>query len=100
MSAWRHSAALLSAAVGAPLGAAALALRPRWREGWRERLGLLDRQEPGAIWVHGASVGEILAAGRLPANPIRKVRRAEMRAASLSFLAVALLLGSSAIADA
>lgn len=65
MPVWRHSAALLSAAVGAPLGIAAMALRPRWRVGWRERIGLLGEHKPGAIWVHGSSVGEILAAGRL-----------------------------------
>ena len=33
--------------------------------GLRERLGALPGLPPGAIWVHGASVGEILAASRL-----------------------------------
>lgn len=32
--------------------------------GLRERLGTLPGLPPGAIWVHGASVGEILAAAR------------------------------------
>jgi 3-deoxy-D-manno-octulosonic-acid transferase len=32
--------------------------------GLRERLGQRPGLPPGAIWVHGASVGEILAAGR------------------------------------
>ena len=65
MNVWRHSGALLSAGLLAPLGAAALALRPDWRVGWRERLGAGARPDAGAIWVHGASVGEILAASRL-----------------------------------
>ena len=46
-------------------------LRPRWREGLRERLGagaarvghaLAGRQQ---VWVHAVSVGEVVAAGRL-----------------------------------
>ena len=65
MGLWRHSAALASALVGAPLGLAALALRPRWRHGLVERLGVGTRLAPGAVWVHGSSVGEILAALRL-----------------------------------
>jgi 3-deoxy-D-manno-octulosonic-acid transferase len=65
VSVWRHSAAAVSALVAAPVVAAALAARPAWRPGWRERLGLGDRLAPGSIWVHGASVGEILAASRL-----------------------------------
>jgi 3-deoxy-D-manno-octulosonic-acid transferase len=65
MRVWRHSAAFLSAALGAPVGLAALALRPRWRDGWRERVGLGAAAASGAIWVHASSVGEILAAGRL-----------------------------------
>ena len=65
MNLWRHSGALLAAGLLAPLGATALALRPDWRAGWRERLGAGGRPEAGAIWVHGASVGEILAASRL-----------------------------------
>ncbi len=60
-----HSAAALSAALALPVGAGLLALRPRWRVGLRERLGLAPLPTPGAVWVHGASVGEILAASRL-----------------------------------
>jgi 3-deoxy-D-manno-octulosonic-acid transferase len=56
-----HSVAALSALAAAPVGAAALALRPGWRVGLRERLGAAA-MSPGAVWVHGASVGEILAA--------------------------------------
>jgi 3-deoxy-D-manno-octulosonic-acid transferase len=56
--------AALAALALAPLAAGALALRPAWRVGLRERLGALPGLPPGAIWVHGASVGEILAAGR------------------------------------
>jgi len=61
---FRHSAAALSAAVGAPVAAGALALRPRWRTGWRERIGggpvAID-----AIWVHAASIGEVSASAQL-----------------------------------
>jgi 3-deoxy-D-manno-octulosonic-acid transferase len=60
-----HSVAALVAAVGAPLAAAALAIRPAWRVGIRERMGRLPRLTPGAVWVHAASVGEILAASHL-----------------------------------
>jgi len=47
----------------APVVLAMLVLRPAWRTGWRERLGGLPPTERGrpAIWVHGASVGEITA---------------------------------------
>ena len=64
MRALEHSAAALAALAAAPIGAAALALRPGWRVGLRERLGAAAAI-PGAIWVHGASVGEILAARSL-----------------------------------
>ncbi len=57
-----HSLAALAALVAAPAGLAALALRPGWRPGLRERLGGAPRSAPGALWIHGASVGEILAA--------------------------------------
>lgn len=57
-----HSAAALAALAGAPVGLAALALRPSWRRGLRERLGAAACAAPGALWIHGASVGEILAA--------------------------------------
>jgi 3-deoxy-D-manno-octulosonic-acid transferase len=61
---FRHSAALLAAALGAPVAAGALALRPRWRAGWRERLGAGPVAE-GGIWLHAASVGEVTASAKL-----------------------------------
>jgi 3-deoxy-D-manno-octulosonic-acid transferase len=61
---FRHSAAALSAALAAPVAAGALALHPRWRAGWRERLGAGPIAED-AIWVHAASVGEVTASARL-----------------------------------
>jgi 3-deoxy-D-manno-octulosonic-acid transferase len=60
-----NSLSALSAVAAAPLGLGVLALRPSWRVGLRERLGAQPAVAPGAIWVHGASVGEILAASRL-----------------------------------
>ena len=61
--AWlRHSLAASSAAIAVPLLAGALVARPRWREGFRERLGRFPRTDPGRVWVHGASVGEVTAA--------------------------------------
>jgi 3-deoxy-D-manno-octulosonic-acid transferase len=63
--AWRHSLAAVTAALALPVGLVALALRPSWRAGWRERLGVAGLRAPGAIWVHAASVGEITAAARL-----------------------------------
>jgi len=60
-----HAVAALAAVALAPVAAGVLALRPAWRIGLRERLGALPGQPPGAVWVHGASVGEILAASRL-----------------------------------
>ncbi|MDJ0786104.1 MAG: 3-deoxy-D-manno-octulosonic acid transferase [Myxococcota bacterium] len=60
-----HSLSALGALVAAPvLGAGAL-FWPRWRVGLRERLGARPESPDGAIWVHGASVGEIRAATRL-----------------------------------
>jgi 3-deoxy-D-manno-octulosonic-acid transferase len=61
---FRHSAAALSAAVGAPVAAGALALRPRWRTGWRERIGG-GPVASDAVWVHAASVGEVTASAQL-----------------------------------
>jgi 3-deoxy-D-manno-octulosonic-acid transferase len=58
---------LLALVVGAPVWL----LRPRWREGLRERLGagaervghaLAGRQQ---VWVHAVSVGEVVAVSRL-----------------------------------
>ncbi len=65
-SGWlRHGAAALTAVAGAPVLAVGCALRSTWREGIAERLGLRGPRARGAVWVHGASVGEILAATRL-----------------------------------
>ena len=53
------------------LGAPVWLLRPRWRDGLRERLGagaervghaLAGRQQ---VWVHAVSVGEVMAVSRL-----------------------------------
>lgn len=60
-------ALLLVLAVGAPVWL----LRPRWREGLRERMGsgaervahaMAGRQQ---VWVHAVSVGEVVAVSRL-----------------------------------
>src|SRR5262245_55765145 len=64
MRAAGHALAALAAAGALPLAAGVLAVRPRARIGLRERLGAHPRA-PGALWVHGASVGEVLAAARL-----------------------------------
>jgi 3-deoxy-D-manno-octulosonic-acid transferase len=61
---FRHSAAAVFAAVGAPVAAGALALRPRWRDGWRERIGG-GPIAAGSVWVHAASIGEVTASARL-----------------------------------
>lgn len=60
-----HALAAIAAVGALPLGAAALLLRPRARIGLAERLGAHPARTPGAVWVHAASVGEILAAARL-----------------------------------
>lgn len=65
MRAWAHSLAALAAVAALPVGVGALAVRPAWRVGWRERLGAAGPRAPGAVWIHGASVGEITAATRL-----------------------------------
>ena len=63
----RHSVAALTAVVGLPVALTAAALRPVWRRGLGERLGLTagTSAPPGALWVHAASVGEAQAALRL-----------------------------------
>ncbi len=61
----RHSGAALAAVLLAPFAAGALIVRPGWREGLGARLGAAPRTVSGAVWIHGASVGEILAATRL-----------------------------------
>ena len=61
----RHSLAAVSALAALPVGLGLVASRRAWRTGVRERLGLARAEAPGAIWIHGASVGEILAASRL-----------------------------------
>ncbi len=67
MGALRHSLAALAALVFAVPALVALALRPRFRVGLKERLGA----HPGArvpqaparpVWLHAASVGEAIAA--------------------------------------
>lgn len=56
-----------------PFAAIALVARPRWRVGLRERLGGVPATEAGrpAIWIHGASVGEITALAPI----VRTLRR-------------------------
>ena len=56
-----------------PAALVALVLRPEWRRGLRERLGSVPPTERGrpAIWIHGASVGEITALAPI----LRQVRR-------------------------
>ena len=65
MGAARQTGAALTAVVGAPVGAAALLLRPRLWTGLPERLGAWPRLPSGSVWVHAAAVGEIRAASRL-----------------------------------
>jgi 3-deoxy-D-manno-octulosonic-acid transferase len=48
-----------------------MALRPDWRSGADERLGLSGEYDPGAVWLHAASVGEAMLLARL-APAIRK----------------------------
>lgn len=44
---------------------------PGYRNHWRERLGYLDGDSSGAVWIHAVSVGEMRAAGPL----IRALRK-------------------------
>ncbi|MCG8589331.1 MAG: 3-deoxy-D-manno-octulosonic acid transferase [Proteobacteria bacterium] len=57
----QHSVAALTAALAAPVGLAALAVRPRWRTGLRERLGSFPAVSGERLWLHAASVGEVRA---------------------------------------
>ncbi|MCH2187982.1 hypothetical protein MK280_19160 [Myxococcota bacterium] len=54
----RNSGAFASALLATPLLGLACAARPALRVGLGERLGGLPRGEPGAVWIHGASLGE------------------------------------------
>ncbi len=56
---------LLLAPVVALVAGVALLLRPALREGLAQRLGGLPEQEPGRVWVHGASMGEARASASL-----------------------------------
>jgi len=64
-----HSVAALAALAGLPAALGAFALNPRARRGWRERLGAAPDRGPlpicDSVWIHGASVGEILAGAKL-----------------------------------
>lgn len=73
MSFVRHSLAALVALLAVPVGACLLCLRPAWREGLRERLGLLPYASGHPIWVHAASAGEARAAAVL----VRALRERE-----------------------
>jgi 3-deoxy-D-manno-octulosonic-acid transferase len=61
--------------VGSPVIVVMLFLSGRWRAGVLQRLGFCPRREPSrpAIWIHGVSVGEVLAAKEL-VNLIREQR--------------------------
>jgi len=63
----------LASVLALPLAVLALLIRPRWRVGLAERFGRVPATPPGhpAIWVHGASVGEIAAL----APVVRALRR-------------------------
>jgi 3-deoxy-D-manno-octulosonic-acid transferase len=53
--------------IGSPFIAFMLVTSPRWRGGILQRLGFV-RERPGdrpAVWIHGVSVGEVLAAKAL-----------------------------------
>lgn len=73
--AWR-----VLATFATPFVALAVLLHPRLRVGWRARLGFPEvRVEPGAVWVHAASLGE----GRAAAALIHALREREPRRAIL-----------------
>ncbi|MAJ59123.1 MAG: hypothetical protein CBC48_03480 [bacterium TMED88] len=58
MSLIRNSTAFFSALLATPFLAVACAVRPTLRSNLGERLGGLPQGEPGAVWIHGASLGE------------------------------------------
>src|SRR5690606_12741071 len=60
-----------------------LLVQPRWRDGWRERLGFVDTRARRGIWVHAASVGEVQAA--LPLIDALRVRYADLPLVVTSF---------------
>lgn len=74
MRALAHSLAAAGALAAAPLALGLLAVRREFRVGLRERLGAQMPLPPGAVWIHAASVGEILAAARL-ADRLRALGR-------------------------
>lgn len=71
----RDSLVAVSTVVAAPVVVAALACRSDWRVGLPERLGGLPRQTPGALWLHGASVGEARLVARIAQARLRDGHR-------------------------
>jgi len=61
----RHSVAALLAGIALPLGGLWLLLRPGDGRGLAQRLGAVPAGERGAIWIHGASVGEAPVVARV-----------------------------------
>ncbi|MCE9636938.1 MAG: 3-deoxy-D-manno-octulosonic acid transferase [Planctomycetes bacterium] len=53
--------------VGSPFVLLMMIASPRWRAGLRQRLGFVPEREGSrpAVWIHGVSVGEVLAAKAL-----------------------------------
>lgn len=89
----RTVAAWLTAGLAAPALAVAFAARPKLRPGLGERLGrIAPAATPGAVWVHGASVGEVTAALRL-VDELRR-RGHAVRASATSATGRALLYGA------
>lgn len=75
MSLRRNSLATASAILAAPVAVAALAWRSDWREGLPERLGALPVQPSGALWLHGASLGEARLVEQIARPCLRDGRR-------------------------